>query len=244
MTEPLVTRVADLGNCYVRFLEFVQRDLQKDRVAVHRKMFSVFLWGFLVPAGVVLLILVLVNYRILPMKARGMLDLVLLFFPVVYSIYILVSEVLVRLPSVFKKGGLSGVLDQSARDSVWREKVCLSMDRVLPFQPSEWEWVMQSFEIDLQSRLKYTRFITGLSGAIFFLMFQGVDLLAGGDVEARVSWSRNASTGMLESSTHDLSQIIALSLFLGLFYLAGVQNVRSLERYLDCARLLAAARKP
>ncbi len=235
--------VEALGKHYIKFLEFVQQDLQKDRFVVHRRMLSVFLWGFIIPAAVALVLLLLVSFHVLPARFRGSIDLVTLIFPVCYSIYVLGSEVLVRLPGVLRRGGLSGLLDQAARDSVWREQVCTSLQVVLPLHTREWNWVIESFETDLRGRLRQTSFLTGLAGAIFFLMFQGVDILAGGDVEARLGWSRNTTTGLIETSTSDLTQFVALALFLGLFYLSGVQNVRALQRYLDCAKLLIIARK-
>src|ERR1700733_4272167 len=89
---------------YQNFIEFIAHDIQRERHQVNRKMFSVFLWCFLLPTVSTLTILILVKLRIFPRSARNHLDWLVLILPVFYSLYVLGSEVLVQVPAAFRKG--------------------------------------------------------------------------------------------------------------------------------------------
>src|SRR5258708_7877818 len=112
---------------YRAFLDFIGADIQRERKLVNRRMFSVALWCFLIPAGLMIFILVMSKVGLLPRSVRVHLDWLLLIFPVGYSLYILGSEVLSELPTTFRKGGVAASLGQSFHDSEWREKVRESM---------------------------------------------------------------------------------------------------------------------
>ncbi|MGK5084136.1 hypothetical protein WDW37_12640 [Bdellovibrionota bacterium FG-1] len=224
---------------YRDFLEFVSVDIQRERLLVHRKMFHVFFWCFLLPALVSVSTLVLIKLHVLPLKAKAIRDWLVLIFPVSYSLYILGLEVLARVPVVLKRGGISGTLGQAAKESQWRERVRVEMDRAVRASTDQWKWIIENFRIDLAALQNRMRYLTALAGAVFFLIMQGIDSLGDGTsaVETSVSWTRNPITGWVETSAYDFSQFVGLLLFLGLLYLSGSQTYHSLRRYLHCAEL-------
>ena len=101
-----------------------------------------------------------------------------------------------------------------------------------------WRWVISNFEIDLQNVQNRTRYLTALAGAVFFLIFQGIDALDSPHAEPR--WSTSSIMGWFESSTSTLTQFVGLGIFLVLLYVSGNQVYLSLVRYLQCARLALA----
>lgn len=232
-------------DAYREFIEFVRSDIQQERSLVNRRMFNVFLWCFALPAIVSLTMLLLIKFRVLPMKARAFQDWMVLAFPVCYSLYILGSEVIAQVPTVIRKGGVSGTLGQALKDAQWRARVVEAMGRSVRAAEGEWGWIIESYRIDMATLQHRTRYLTALAGAVFFLIMQGIDTLAGvAETEAHVSWSRNPITGWIETATYDLSQFVGLGLFLVLLYLSGNQTYHSLVRYLHCAELnRGAARK-
>ena len=127
--------------------------------------------------GISIVGLLLIKVGVFPRKARTNLDWLILVFPVLYSLYILSSEVLTGIPSVFKKGGLAGSLKQASQDGEWRERVCDSMVSSLHFSELEWEWIVKSFRIDFENMRHRTKYLTVLAGAVFFLVMQGIDSL-------------------------------------------------------------------
>jgi hypothetical protein len=223
---------------YRELIEFVRLDVQGERSASRRRMFGVFLWCFLLPAVCSAAALLMVKYHVLPLRARASLDWVVLVFPVAYSLYILGSEVLAPLPAVARRGGTANVLGQSLKDTEWRARVCEAMSKTVRATPEEWRWMVESFRLDLEAIQYRTRYLTGLAGAVFFLLMQGIDTL-GGDtpVDNPETWRKNPLMGWLETSSNDLSQLVGLSLFLLLLYLSGSQTYYSLKRYLGCAEL-------
>jgi len=224
---------------YRAFLEFVGGDVQRERSRSNRRMFSVFLWCFLMPVAISIVGLLLIKVGVFPRKARTNLDWLILVFPVLYSLYILSSEVLTGIPSMFKKGGLAGSLKQAAQDGEWRERVCDSMVSSLHFSEHEWEWIVKSFRIDLENMRHRTKYLTVLAGAVFFLVMQGIDSL--GDNTESI-WLKNPMMGWVEA-TNDISQLMALALFLVLLYLSGNQTYHSLSRYLNTTELAVLRRK-
>lgn len=221
---------------YHSFIEFIRKDIQRERFLVHRRMFSVFLWCFLVPAATSITVLTLVKFNILPPSARGYLDWLALIFPIFYSLYILSSEVISQLPSIFKRGGVSGSLNQAVKEGAWREKVCHELGDLFPAKGSEWDSLIANFEMDLQILQYRTRYLTALAGAVFFLLMQGIDSLS--DAPEKMAWVKNPLLGWVETTSGDLSQFIGLALFLVLLYLSGNQTYHSLTRYLNCAKLV------
>ena len=67
-------------------------------------MFSVFLWCFLMPVAISIVGLLLIKVGVFPRKARTNLDWLILVFPVLYSLYILSSEVLIGNSFHVQKG--------------------------------------------------------------------------------------------------------------------------------------------
>src|SRR2546421_230005 len=83
---------------YERFIGFVVADQQRERSTLQRRMFSVFVWCFLVPASISLTALLMAKLGFLPRSLRYRIDWLILLFPMIYSLYILSSEVLVNVP--------------------------------------------------------------------------------------------------------------------------------------------------
>src|SRR5688572_20180096 len=98
---------------YRSFIEFIRKEAQTERLAINRRMLGVALWCFILPTIVSLSVLLLVKWQILPLRARGYLDWLVLIFPVAYSIYFLSAEVLREVPAAFKRGGLATALGQA-----------------------------------------------------------------------------------------------------------------------------------
>lgn len=228
---------------YRELIDFVRLDVQSERHLVNRRMFSVFIWCFLLPAMASAAALLLIKFHILPLRTRAVLDWIVLVFPVAYSLYVLGSEVLAPMPAMFRRGGASSVLGQSLKDTEWRERVCSDMRKAIKASPGEWRWLLESFRLDLDAIQYRTRYLTGLAGGVFFLLMQGIDSLGETPVENPGTWHKNPLMGWLESSSNDLSQFVGLSLFLLLLYLSGSQTYYSLKRYLGCAELNLISRE-
>jgi hypothetical protein len=224
---------------YRAFLEFVSNDLQRERSRTNRRMFSAFIWCFVMPVAISVAGLLLIKVGVFPRKARTNLDWLILVFPVLYSLYILGSEVLIGIPAAFKKGGVASSLKQAVQESEWRDRVCESMLSSFNLSEGEWAWIMSSFRMDLENLRHRTKYLTALAGAVFFLVMQGIDSL--GD-NAESIWLKNPMMGWVEA-TNDVSQLLALALFLVLLYLSGSQTYHSLSRYLSSAELVALRRK-
>jgi len=233
---------------YTTFIELVRVDLQLERNQMRRRMFSVFLWCFLLPAVMVAGTLLLAGLGILPRTARGYVDWMVLIPPIFYSLYILGSEVVSEVPSTFRRGGMAATLGQSIREGLWRDRVCGLMEKALPHASTEdWRWIVASFRVDLDNLQYRTRYLTALAGAVFFLIMQGIDSITDTE-EGKVTWVRNSVLGWIETNSSDLSQFVGLALFLVLLYLSGSQTYHALNRYLNCAELLLkgalSSRKP
>jgi len=210
---------------YPKFLDFVRDDHQKDRALDNRRMLSVFIWCFLAPALVSILTILLINYSILPRSMRSYLDWIVLIFPVVYSIYFLGSQVLSGLPIAFKRGGFAMGLAQTKKESDWRFQLSEKLNREMKLSQTEWNWVVQNLEEDLDRMQVKTRYLTALAGAVFFLLMQGIDSIT---TDPQVIEATNTGAS---------SEWISLFLFLVLLYMSGQQSYYSLKRYLACARL-------
>jgi hypothetical protein len=224
---------------YKDFLEFVSRDMQEERIQINRRILNVFLWCFIFPLLTSATILLLVKFNALSRYARNHVDLLILVFPVVYSLYFLGSEVLANLPKVFKKGGVASSLTQSVNEGEWRSRVCDGMTKSVFASPQDWAWIIASFKIDLGTMKYRTKHLTSLAGAVFFLLIRGIDSIA--DLETKPVWAKSPIFGWVDASS-DLSQFVGLALFLVLLYLSGSQTNQSLYRYLNCAYLLKLSR--
>lgn len=220
---------------YQSFVEFVRNQSQQERNAVNRRMLSVLLWCFVIPAILSALTVVLVRFGVLPFRARMYVEWIFLVFPISYSVYFLSSEVLRDLPLVIRQGGIAANLRQCETDGAWRERVVDALRRTVHASREEWRWIHSSFRIDLETMRYRTRFLTALAGAVFFIITQGLDLLT--EEEPKVTWVKDPQFGWMEMGGSDLAQWAGLILFLVLLYLSGSQNHNSLARYLNCAEL-------
>jgi hypothetical protein len=222
---------------YRAFIEFITNDIQLERHQVNRRMLSVFFWCFLLPALLSITLLILIKVRILPSRVRNYLDWIVLVLPVIYSLHFLSSEVLAQIPARFRRGGGAGALQQSLKEGAWREQTCESMEKALTASTEDWDWIIASFEMDLQAMDYRAKYLTALAGAVFFLLMQGIDSLS--DTEGKVTWVKSTALGgWVQTSTNDVSQFVGLGLFLILLYLSGSQTYQSFRRYLNCAVLI------
>lgn len=222
---------------YQSFIEFVGNDVQRERRHANRRMIYVFIWCFFLPALVSATILLLIRFHIFPRGARPYADWLILLFPVLYSLYILSFEVLAELPHLFRRGGIATTLSHATKEGVWRRKVCDGILNGIPANAEEWKWVVTSFRLDLNNLKQRTSHLTALAGAVFFLIMHGIDSIGDSDTVRQVP-TPNVVMGWVEAANNDLSQMVALALFLVLFYLSGSQTYYSLNRYMSCAELV------
>lgn len=225
------------SEAYEQFLKLVQTRNLAERQTVNKRMLGVFVWCFFMPAVMIVVTLILIRYDILPRSARNYLDWLILVFPVMYSIFILIGQVIRGIPSLFKMGGVAQTLFEAAENEKWRAGFLKEAKSRIGDSPEVWRHLSTSFECDLERMLARIRYLTGLAGAVLFLIMEGIDSIT--EVpRPPVSSSQFVFEWFVQSQT-SATQLIGLSLFLLLLYLSGSQTYHSLKRYLDCARLLA-----
>jgi hypothetical protein len=221
---------------YRDFIEFVQSECQREQSFVNRRMFSVFLWCFLLPVVVSVTVLLLAKFHIVPMRIRSYLDWLILIFPVSYSIYFLSFEVLRSAPQKLRGGGVVSALGDSLKEAKWRDETTLAMVKGVRATPEDWSWIISNFKIDLERMQNRTRQLTILAGAVLFLIMQGIDSIS--SEEPSVTWIKNPIVGWMELEATHMSEFVGLGLFLVLLYLSGSQTYYTLQRYLGCAQLV------
>jgi hypothetical protein len=238
-TEPKLS-----GNTafYRDFIEYVGADLKKVRMQLHRRMLLAFLWCFIMPVLTAILVMVLVKFHVFPKNWGRHLDWLIVAFPVIFSIFILSSDVLKDLPSIMRRGGLSSALSRALQEETWRTRVCSEMRVAMTAheasrQTTGWNWLVRTFRIDLQNMQYRTRYITALAGAVFFLLMQGIDALDEASPMAP-TWQSTSLLSWAESSSNHVAQAVGLAFFLVLFYVSGSQAYYTLIRYLQCAELI------
>ncbi len=224
---------------YQQFLKLVQKRTIAERQTVNRRMLGVFVWCFLMPAVMIVATLILIRYEILPRTARNYLDWMILVFPVIYSVFILIGQVIRGIPSLFRVGGVAQTLIEAAENEKWRESFLSDSVAQLGKTRETWRYIAISFECDLERMLARIRYLTGLAGAVLFLIMQGIDSIA--EVPPPPTSGQQFVLDWFIQSSTSATQFIGLSLFLLLLYLSGSQTYHSLKRYLDCARLMDRA---
>ena len=224
---------------YEAFLSYVDTHIQGERRQVNRRMLSVFLWSFFLPALMAVVILIGARLGFLPRSSRAYVESIMLIFPISYALYFLGAEVLSQLPQAMRRGGLSASLDQSRKESVWRGQVAHGLGQALGQDPALWKLTVAGFRRDLGALEHRTRYLTALAGAVLFVILQGVDLISDG--ETPVTLIKSSQGSWMEVSSANPDQWVALGLFLVLFYLAGMQSAYQLRRYLSCAELILVA---
>lgn len=219
---------------YRDLLDFIRRDVQGERRLMSRRMFNVFLWCFIIPAAISVLLLLLITLGVLPRHLGRYIEWLVLFFPILYAIYVIASEVLSGMPSAFRWGGIANMLKQSLQDAEWRERVVGEMKAQVHADVRGWRWIVANFQVDLDRIHHRARYLTALAGAVFFLLMQGLDSV----VPEQGAGYHQTLQGWFESSMSNLAQFVGLGLFLVLFYLSANQTHVSLARYLSCAQLI------
>ncbi len=227
---------------YEDFIEFVRADSRQERSADHRRMFSLLLWCFVAPGLVAGAIVLLSRLGVIGMRWRAYVEPVILFFPVIYSLYFMSSGFLRDLPRAFLKGNLSTALDTCLKESEWRRRTRGTLLATVSATPEDWAWIKDQFQADLDRLLQRTRYLTILAGAILYLVLEGIDSI-GKLPQESVSWVRDPHLGWVElaGKGEDYIQLIGLGLFLVLLYLTGSQTYYALKRYWVCIEGSSAA---
>ena len=217
---------------YFQLVQWIQSDLKKDRVMVNRKVFSVVLWCLILPAMVSMLIYGLRKYGIVDQVRYA--DGIVFLPPFLYALYSL-WPTLRDLPRVFKKGGIGALLEESAREVEWRERVAGQLRSELNLTEKEWRLVYFHFQQDIERMKEQNRYLTVLTGVVLFFMFQFLDLGGSGEVVFEAG-----PAGMVKAWVDQFTQwgvqLLSLFLFSSLFYLSGLQFQRYLIRYGVCLK--------
>lgn len=224
---------------YQEFLGFIEKESLSQRKVMQRKVFSVFLWCFVAPILTFFFITLLIRVGALPLGLRPSVEWMILVFPVLYALVFLGKDLWLEFPVVLKKGGMSGMLKQFAREAHWREKTCQSLlSQFQSWSPQHWKNVYSQLEQDISDLGYRNRYLFFLSAAVFFMILEGIDLLGGGGPTLSQEIAEYGVGYWLDVLVGHFSQFIALALFLGLLYSASSQLKRSLQRYLICLDLI------
>jgi len=232
-----------LKDCYKNFLDFVNRRAREQRKTFNKRMFYVFMWCFFAPVATIAIVLILIATDVLPYRLKNNFEWLILAFPITYSLYFFGSEVLMEVPRIFRKGAMAVALEHNLKDGKWRDEICLKLEKDLPFSTDQLKWVIENYKLDLKLMRYRIRHITILGGAVFYGVLRGLDSLS---LEREAIFHQLNKTSVLawvQIINYEISQILGLSIFLILFYLAGMQNLQTLERYLDCAELSLLKKK-
>lgn len=228
---------------YTSFIDFIKLDLKNERRIANRRMFNVFLWSFLIPFFATLMLIVFVKLHVLPRTWSRYFDWVILVSPIVYSIYIVSSEVFIEVPGFFKRGGGIFNLNQAVAQNKWRENICIQLENHISANIRDWKWIYENFHLDLISLRNHTRNLTALAGAVIYFLLQGIDFLDVKESHESIVKSGNL-TKLFEASSNNLTQLIAISVVLMLLYLSGQQSHQALQRYLHCVHLIVFKKEP
>ncbi len=219
---------------YHRFTLWIQEDLKSDRVTVNKKVFSVVIWCLILPALIILASGFLKKYQ-LGISDRYI-DSIVFLPSLVYALYSF-WPALKSIPETFKKGGLSAMLSESVREVRWREKTVQKLNQEFKLSLYEWKNISFHLESDLSRMTDQNRYMTILTAAVLFFMYQFLEL---GTVSSEQVVSSPAELPKLwvDQFTSWTIQLFSLVLFSSLFYLSGFQFQRYLRRYLVCVQKL------
>ena len=187
---------------YQAFHEFIRREAQRERTTVNRRMWYVLLWCLIVPTGASALLLALVQLGALAESARGYVNWLFLLSPIGYSVYFLGSEVLREAPRAFRRGGVATTLAQFARETDWRLSVAERLQAAVPARSEDWHWLLTNYRMDLNNFQYRNRYLTALSGAVFFLIMQGLDTITA-EPGGRVVVGQRIVTGLGQEAGYD-----------------------------------------
>lgn len=220
---------------YGRFVRWVQEDMDKARITVNQKVFSLVLWSLVMPAAFSVILYGLRKFQILPPVRFA--DLILFLPPFLYAMVAL-WPTLKDLPRAFRIGGLGAMLEESGKEVDWREEVAARLLKDIPLTRKEWCLIEFHLSEDIERMRAKNRYLAVLAGAVLFFMYQFLDLGGGqegpnerGPMGVFVLWAEQFSQWG--------GQLSAIILFSSLFYLSGIQLQKHLVRYLVCVRRLA-----
>jgi hypothetical protein len=230
---------------YKDFLNLVERENRREQSVVNRRIMAVFLWCFILPVICAVMMLILIHLNVVPRHFRSKMDWIILGFPISYAIYFLTSELIRDLPNFFKRGGMTNILKQSHKDFVWRERTIEAIRSLSGIQSSDWKWIAKNYEVDLNGMAFRVKYLTFFAAAVFFLILQGFDSIPSEfvySVEPVVT--PKLFYHWFDSVLNKLLEFASLGIFLGLFYLSGMQSHRNLDRYRECLELIEEDLEP
>ncbi len=220
---------------YQQFVVWVQADMNRDRMIVNRKVFSVVVWCLVLPILISLIVYGLRKYHLI--ETFRYFDTFLFLPPFLYALYSL-WPTLRNIPRVFKKGGVGAMLEESAREVEWRESTAFRLSQEIKLTPKEWSTVSFHLQQEITRLNDQNRYMTILSTVVLFFMFQFLDLGGAPDVV-----HEDGSAMMVKAWVDQFSQwgvqVFSLFLFSALFYLSGLQFQRYLQRYWVCIQRIA-----
>ena len=220
---------------YAQFVKWVQEDMNKARVMVNRKVFSVVLWCLVMPAGFSILLYGLRKFQIVPPARFAE---TLLFLPPFAYAMVSLWPTIRDVPRVFKIGGLGALLEESRKEVDWREETAFRLEKDLPLTRSEWRLIEFHLTEDIERLKSKNRYLAILAGAVLFFMYQFLDLGGGPDGPLERG-PMGVFMAWVEQFSQWGSQLSAIILFASLFYLSGIQLQKHLIRYQVCVKRLA-----
>ncbi len=221
---------------YEQFSSWIKLDVNRDRAITNRKILSVAVWCLILP--IFLTLIAFLNRKFFQFNIDRYTDDIIFFPPLVY-VLISLWPTLRDLPRVFKKGGFVALVEDSQREVEWREKTSLQMNADLRFGKNEWTLVSFHLKHELDRMRDQNKYMTILTGAVLFLMFQFLDLGGNSDM-VRAVGAQAMVRGWVEQFAQWSYQFFSLLLFTALFYLSGTQYRRNLLRYLVCVDRIIA----
>lgn len=220
---------------YERFVKWVQEDMDKARILVNRKVFSVVFWCLVIPAVLSLVLFGLRRFQLVQLMRYA--DSVLFLPPFLFALFSL-WPTLRDLPRVFRIGGLGAILEESAREVSWRELTAARLQNEVKLTAQEWRLIDFHLEQDLKRLSSQNRYMAVLSAVVFFFMYQFLDLGGAGEVVYERT-PLGVMAGWVDQASQWGTQIFAIILFSSLFYLSGMQLQKHLIRYQSCVKRLS-----
>jgi hypothetical protein len=227
-------------HAYQKFIQWVQEDVNQDRLMVNRKVFGVVFWCLVLPSVLSLTFYGLRKLQLLTdLRNWGAYVVVPPFLYALYSIWPTFRDI----PRVFNKGGFGALLEESAKEVEWKEQVVSRLSQEVRLTALEWKLVAFYLGKEIERLRAQNLHMSLLSGVVLFFMFQFLDL---GTVPVEVE---GAGPGPLVKSWVDQftqwgGQVFSILLFSILFFLTGKQTHRHLERYRVCVERLSFLNDP
>lgn len=213
---------------YIDLQSAISEEMKRERDLANGRLKGVFFWCFIIPAALSFLLILAVKQGWAPRVAMTYVGWMLVVFPVVYSLWFLLRELFAPAAAQERRASSGASSRHFIREAEWRSRFCEQLLKKVTATGDEWRFLAESFRIDLDALRMRNHYLTGLAGAVFFLIMQGLD----------------AVVDDVDSGGWDPYQFMGLALFLFLVALSHYQTQQSLRRFLGCLELLALDSKP